>query len=216
VLFNTNVDFIGADSSNALSTYLVLPNDYLELFGGGALYSIVYARTVSYNGVNYPALQLNQSASIPQSANGTGSTNWRIIRQPRRVPGEDILTLPQDVVVDIGQIGTTGLNYSQNVPSRGTVTVGTTTVPNYEILFSPSGDVIGQSASTGKILLWVRDATVPSPSQGDTPPMQGNPTLVGIQVRGGFLGTYPVVPNTNAASYPTQFYTDALRGRSGF
>ncbi len=211
VLFN-GVDFVGSGNLTDPTTWVVRAGDYLELFGGGGPF-LVLAVTPPSGTTTYTTVTLSPrfigdtGVSVPPSASGTGSTNWRIIRQPRRVPGEDVLTLPQDVVVDLGPIGTTGSTWSQNVPS------------NNQILFSPSGDVIGQSASSGKILLWVRDVNVPSPAQGD-PNMQGNPTLVAISVRGGFLGTYPVLPDvavgTQYYGYPTQFYFAALQGRSGF
>jgi type II secretory pathway pseudopilin PulG len=194
--FSRGVDFIGADASNPLVTV----GDYFEPFGGTP-YSIA--------GATANTLTLNQQIAIV-----TPTTDWRILRQPRRVVGEDVLTLPRDVVVDLTTIPGTNTTWSQNVPSRGAVP--NTTIPIYEILFSPSGAVIGQAASAGKILLWVRDATVPSPSQADSPTIQGNPSLVSIQVRTGFIGSYPVVPNTASASYPSQFYTAALQGRSGF
>jgi prepilin-type N-terminal cleavage/methylation domain-containing protein len=223
VLFTNNPDFIGGDASNPL----VQLGDYLELLGGGTLYQILQVTTAvnPADGKTYVALQLNPAfpgATVPGapgtvssgSTTSPGTTNWRIIRQPRRVPGEDLLTLPQDIFVDLSIMPPPSppppiwtQRWSQNVPSRGV---------NVEIMFSPSGGVIAQTAQTGKILLWVRDATVPSPSQGDSPPLQGNPTLVSIQVRSGFIGTYPVVPNTDPTQYPGQFYTDALRGRSGF
>jgi prepilin-type N-terminal cleavage/methylation domain-containing protein len=204
LLFNppapNNPDFVGGDPSNPL----VQPGDYLELFGGGGLFQVASTGTLPVPG--------------PPAATYTTLTfNPRIIRQPRRVPGEDVLRLPQDIVVDLSPIpNATTVTWSQNIPWRGTVPVGTAQIRNYEIMFSPSGDVIGQAASSGKILLWVRDSTVNPPSQGDSPPMQGNPTLVALQVRGGFLGTYPVLPNTDPNQYPAQFYTTARQGRSGF
>ncbi len=220
VLFTGNPDFIGPDSTNPL----VQAGDYLELSGGGTLYAITGVTTSVYsaNKQSYVALNLSSSFTGPTLNTNTasfGTTTWRIIRQPRRLAGEDFLTLPQDIVVDLStmppsqppQVPPQVYTWSQNVPQR---TVGGTTY--YEILFSPTGDVIGQTANSGKVLLWVRDTTVPSPSQGDNPTMQGNPTLVAVQVRGGFLGTYPVLPNTDATQYPQQFYTAALYGRSGF
>jgi prepilin-type N-terminal cleavage/methylation domain-containing protein len=212
VLFPPNTDFVGGDPNNPL----VQAGDYLELFGGGALYQIAGV-TTAVNPVDtktYVALQL--SANYTGATVPTATTNWRIIRQPRPVVGEDVLTLPQDVVVDISNMpppagSTTTTTWSQNVPTR---TTGGVTY--YEILFSPAGGVMGQVASSGKIVLWMRDVNVPSPVQGDAPSMQGNPTLVSVQVRTGFIGSYPVVPNTVTTQYPAQFYTAALQGRSGF
>lgn len=223
VLFTNNPDFVGGDAANPL----VQAGDYLELFGGGTLYQIASVQPSVLNPADnktYVALQLNTNPTTLPGAiipGPNGTTSWRIIRQPRRLPGEDVLTLPQDIVVDLSVMPLPVAPAQVPVPITSWATPRSQNVParagSYEILFSPSGGVIGQTAQTGKILLWVRDATVPSPTEGDTPQsMQGNPTLVSIQVRGGFLGTYPVVPNTDAASYPGQFYTDALRGRSGF
>jgi prepilin-type N-terminal cleavage/methylation domain-containing protein len=216
VLFNNNPDFTGGDASNPL----VQAGDYLELFGGGAPYQITGTTIVPFGTPPQNFAALNLSNQFPGVSIPNLTANWRIIRQPRRVAGEDVLTLPQDVVVDLSVMpipqspapvpnptASWAQPWSQNVPARA---------GSFEILFSPSGAVIGQTASSGKVLLWVRDATVPSPSQADAPTIQGNPSLVSIQVRTGFIGSYPVVPNTASALYPSQFYTAALQGRSGF
>jgi hypothetical protein len=223
LLFTGNPDFTGGDAGNPL----VQPGDYVELFGGGGLLQVGWTGTVTlpgppaqtYTTLTYnPRYTADLGISVPSP-----TTSWRIFRQPRRVPGEDFLTLPQGVVVDLSamppfqppQGPAQTYTRSLNVPRRD-VTTPTNPTVYYEILFSPAGDVIGQVVSGGKILLWVRDATVPSPVQGDNPPMQGNPALVAISVRGGFLGTYPVLPNTDPTQYPNQFYTAARQGRSGF
>jgi prepilin-type N-terminal cleavage/methylation domain-containing protein len=229
VLFGGNPDFVGADPNNPT----VQPGDYFELYGGGTLYQIA---STSITPVGAPPnvtnlATLNLSTAYPGVSLPTPTTNWRIFRQPRRVVGEDVLTLPQDVVVDLSVLPVpvppapvpppnTPWNQqrSQNVPTRSVMLPGPPPVTNtyYEILFAPSGDVVGQAASSGKVLLWARDATVPSPVEGDSPSIQGNPTLVSIQVRTGFIGSYPVLPNTDAKTYPAQFYAAALQGRSGF
>jgi prepilin-type N-terminal cleavage/methylation domain-containing protein len=205
VIFTGGVDFVGADTANPLN-YLVQPGDYLELYGGGGVHLIASATT------NTITLATDQ-VSIPSTlvnGNLSGTANYRIIRQPRRVAGEDVLTLPQDVIVNFAALNpqpasnpTPPATYSLNVPT------------NFLVLFSPSGGVLpqpGQSAS-GKILLWVQDVNVPNPTP-TSPAVQGNPSLVSIQVRTGFIGSYPVLNIGN--TYPDDMYQAALQGRSGF
>jgi prepilin-type N-terminal cleavage/methylation domain-containing protein len=222
VYFSLGVDFIGSDPANPL----VQVGDYLELFGGGSPHLIKQVTPAAgttptyltlYDTVSIPAAP---GVSVPGAPNPPpwGTSSYRIIRQPRRVVGEDILTLPQDVVVNFGKLNPpspTNPNaiYSVNVPSLTLAGIGTNPI----ILFSPTGSVLplpGQSAVSGKIMLWVQDATVTNPSFGN--PVQGNPTLVTVQVSSGGLGSYPVLNVNSATTYPDDMYQAALQGRSGF
>ena len=150
----------------------VLAGDYLELNGGGLVHQITSVNTTA----TPPSLTL----ALPIS--GAATPNYRIIRQPQQLLGMPTLQLPSDVAVDI----TSG--YSVAVPSNPT------NANNYDIIFSPSGAVIGRGTTGNQIILWVRDITQ---SQ-----MQGSPMVVGINVRSGLITIGPVVttPGGNPCS----------------
>ena len=73
------------------------------------------------------------------------------------------------------------------MPLRVVPTGPQTSSAYLEILFSPAGGVTVQGTGSGNILLWVRD------SQAVLPDL-GSPFIVGIQIRTGFIGNYPVNP----------------------
>src|SRR5262249_37287107 len=99
------------------------------------------------------------------------TTNWRVVRAPRPVPGEEPLELSGDIIID--------LMLSRNVPTR-------TAAGTSEILFAPSGSVIGRGTQgNDKIILYVRDSS-------RTRPDHGEPVLIAIQVGTGFIGGYSV------------------------
>jgi hypothetical protein len=203
------VDFIGSAAPGQTDQYEVQPGDFLELFGGGNVHRIL-------NVPSSTTLVVQADPTIPASPPNpqpTPTPAYRILRQPRPALNEDILTLPQDMIIDMGTVqivsgapvwGTcTGVSpttpspptlptppRSVNVPLRG----------NYlEILFSPAGGVTGQGTGSGNILLWVRD------SQAVLPDL-GSPFIVGIQIRTGFIGDYPVIP--------TDYYAATREARS--
>jgi hypothetical protein len=181
----TGVDFIGAASTpGQLDVGLVQVGDYLEVNGGGGVYQINNVLLNNPLTPLAPTLMINFSGS---TALPTPIYNFRILRQPRRLLGEDVLQMPPDVVIDpVSPAGG-----SLNIPSR--LPTGSST-PFLEILFSPAGGVIGQGTGTDKICLWVRDSTL-------TPNTNGGPAIIAIQVRTGFIATHPVGPATNYYQY---------------
>jgi hypothetical protein len=157
-LYNGN----GAGSSSA--DWLVQKGDYIEFFGGGVVYQIQ----------DIPALDtltLRPTVTLPFNPNGT--TQYRIIRQPRTLQGEQPLLMPQDVKVD-------GL---QSLPDFSASTT-------FDILFSPSGEVIGSNAGTDKVIFWVRDVTQDLATPGEQ-------TLIVVYVRTGFIAAHPVSQDIN-------------------
>jgi prepilin-type N-terminal cleavage/methylation domain-containing protein len=162
--FSSDVDFTGGLSNQV--DWPVQPGDFLEINGGGFLYQIT--------GVNPPAPAPPNSLTVSRLASvGQSTSVWRIIRQPRRVPGEDSLTLNGNAVIDLAN--------SPNVPQRNAS--GQT---YYEILFAPNGGVVGRGTkNSNSIILWVRDSTQALPTDNE-------PVLISIQVRTGFIGTYQV------------------------
>jgi prepilin-type N-terminal cleavage/methylation domain-containing protein len=161
-------DFTGGQQ--AQTDYPVQPGDYLELKGGGFVHQIT--------AVGPTSLVLN---SPGPTIDFPGTDQYRILRQPRRLAGEESLFLPQDVVIDFSIDPNTNLPRSRNVPVR---TINNQTF--YEVLFSPAGGVVGKGTSSNdKIILWVRDATQDSPTDGE-------PALVTIHIRTGMIAIHPV------------------------
>src|SRR5579875_2803731 len=168
----SNVDFSlgGVPYPNQ---WLVQPGDYLEINGGGVYYiqSVTGPTTLQLGSSPYD-LALNITSP---------TTNYRIIRQPRILIGEEPLTLPNNYAANFG-----------NIP--GTTSPGCNVLPgpsgNYEILFSPMGAVIGSNAGNPTIVISVWDTTmeVPDPNRVG---------IVGIQSRSGFIGAYSVSLSSN-------------------
>ena len=161
---------------------LVLSGDYLEFDGGGPVYPI--ASVSSSTVVTLPPSLLPASASYV-------NVPFRIIRQPRVVLGEEPLLLPGNTLIDTSQ--------SPNLPPVRTVYDTGSAVTCYEILFGPSGAVVGPAASHDMIFLWLF-------TQNNTAP----PVLVTIRTRTGLIGVNPV----NQSPGATDAYSFARDGRA--
>jgi prepilin-type N-terminal cleavage/methylation domain-containing protein len=172
-------NFYGGFGGKNVLDHPVQDGDYLEINGGGLLYQIVQVGVTQPDGtvVSNNLLKLSRPAIDVEFNHQT--TRYRIIRQPRRITGEDSLTLTGNVAIDYGM--------SRNLPPRQVnVAFGKPPQVVYEILFAPNGGVIGRgTVASDKIILWVRDSTKPNPTDND-------PVLVSVQVRTGFIGTYEV------------------------
>jgi prepilin-type N-terminal cleavage/methylation domain-containing protein len=185
----TGVDFVGAGTAAGAADALVQAGDYLELLGGGPVHLIT--------GVSVVGATTSVTLQNPNPYPGfpsTGTTTWRILRQPRLLQGEDVKQLPADYVIDLGL----SLNAATKViayPS-GPITA-------VDVLFSTAGSLLGQGTA-GKIVLYVRDGTATS-----TP---GPPGLVAVNSRSGYIGAYDVNDPTNPAADHYLFTED---GRSG-
>jgi prepilin-type N-terminal cleavage/methylation domain-containing protein len=131
------------------------------------------------HGANAP-VQSDPPLVIPQSG-----APYRIIRQPR-VTGEDPLTLPVNVAVDLAR---TGMPTTPAYPSPATTYDPPVDASgNISILFAPSGAVIGSGAANDKIIFWVRDISQPSP-------LDNFPVLVCVYTRSGTIAAQPVNPD---------------------
>jgi prepilin-type N-terminal cleavage/methylation domain-containing protein len=214
----TTVGFILPKDTNSPSGYLefgqyasnnqpcdalpVAPGDFLEVYGTGVVHRIAgIAKAPNYppTPTTYPQnlnwlLQLDLGSAFPPTPSITPSTtspvNYRIIAQPRPIPGEQTRQLPDNVLIDFQQHplnNPANTSLSRNVPKNGN---------NYEIIFSPSGAVIGQGTAGGQIALWVRGATKAFPAdftQFDPNDIRaGNATLISVQMRSGFIAAQPV------------------------
>jgi prepilin-type N-terminal cleavage/methylation domain-containing protein len=164
----TGVDFTGGFGDPTLAP--VQAGDYLEIKGGGSVYQITQV----------PSPTSLTLFSTP-AAVSTPTWQYRIIRQARILAGEDELQMPQNVAIDLKL-------------SRAGSQVNVFSGQPIDILFSPSGTVIGQVAAYDKLALWVKDTTL-----ADT---EGEPTLIAVFSRTGLLASYPVDLNsTNPYSY---------------
>jgi hypothetical protein len=174
------VDFTGGfPSTGGGVLYAVQQDDYLEIKGGGLVHRIV--------GVAPTTLTL---ASAPPNPINQATGDYRILRKPRLLTGETPMVLPQDIMIDLRPD-------NPIVPDPGTTPGG-----NLNIMFSPTGGVIGQGTGASRVVLYVRDVSRDSPLDGD-------PTLVTIYSRTGFIGAHPV-----NATDPANAYLFTRDGRS--
>jgi hypothetical protein len=151
------------------------------------------------------------SGLIANNSGGVPLTNYRIIPQPRLISGEGAINLPEGVGIDFTQVTNFGTNNAKGYTGRlssppmktvtfpagvipGTTTPTTVTVA--EILFSPSGSVIGEQTGATMNYLWVRRVKDGADQVivNQTNPLAGRATLVTVQTRTGFIATTPVTP----------------------
>jgi hypothetical protein len=160
------------------STNSVQPGDYLLLHGGEG----IPTRIMNVRPTSLVVLDPPLQPVVPGS--------YRILRQPRPLAGEQPLQLPQDVVIDLSP-NPAYMNQpkSLNTPLNG------------QILFSPSGRVVGQGTGNAPIALWLRDVTRDDPNQ------PGEQILMVIYPVTGQIAAHSVAQGTD----PYQFMKD---GRS--
>jgi prepilin-type N-terminal cleavage/methylation domain-containing protein len=177
---SSTVNFMGVDftgggtlSGNQVLQGLVQPGDYLQVdtaVGGPPVHLVT---GVSFNAGTYTLTLASATLNVPPPA----TPSYRFFRQPRPLVGEEVKQLPGNVAVNIAQ--------SLNVP--------TNTTGSYEIVFGPTGAVVGYGTTGGKIVLYLQDyATDATP---------GPPTLIAVQTRTGFIGAFPVAPGANPYAY---------------
>jgi prepilin-type N-terminal cleavage/methylation domain-containing protein len=157
-----NVDLTGGFAPD-LTRYPVQPGDYIELRGTGLVHRI------DPDPKNTPVQpnELKLLSPLPVEIT-TWTPQYRIIRAPR-VQGEEPETMPVNVAIDLA--------VSRNLPPANSD-------GNIDILFSPAGAVLGP-VGTDKIILWIRDYTLPTPFEGE-------PTLIAVYTRSGLIAAYPV------------------------
>lgn len=175
---SSGVDFTNGANTGQYDQYLVQPGDYFELYGGGNIHLIL---DVALNTTTNPPTSTITLAS-PATAAVSATANYRIRRQPRPILGEETLSMPQGMVVDIN-------NLSRNVSRRSIGGPNTPPVAVYqEVLFAPTGAVIGLGTGGGQVYLWVMDG------DPDTNPQQNGLAIVAIQARAGFISAHPIAP----------------------
>jgi prepilin-type N-terminal cleavage/methylation domain-containing protein len=146
----------------------VQPGDWLELRGGGLIRRIT---SIDPGGTQATLDQLAPTSPVLYRVAPT--KNYRIIRAPR-VTADDPVQLPDSVAIDLTVVG------DPKKKSEYTPQV----TQHFDILFAPSGEVIGPAARFDKIILWVRDTSL-----GVT---EGGPTLICIYTRSGAIAAHPV------------------------
>jgi prepilin-type N-terminal cleavage/methylation domain-containing protein len=166
---------------------LVQPGDYLEINGAGVYYiGAVTANTLSLGPINPTPPPLTIPTVYDSTLNiTTPTTNYRILRQPRILIGEEPLALPD--------------NYAANfnpIPGSGSLLPGTNVLAGpsgyREILFAPSGAVIGTNAGTPILCISVWDVPQQQELLSKGMPDPNLVGIVGIQSRSGFIGAYSV------------------------
>ena len=158
---NGTVDLTNGDTNPLY--WSVQPGDYLEVMGTGLMHQIQ-----SISGTSF-------TITPPRPYALAATMNYRIIRAPRPV-GEETLKLPEGTVIDLA--------------TNSVVNPLPQVDPGYvDILFSPSGQVISRNVTTANIHLWVR-APINDPVQASDP-FAGDPTIVSIFVRTGYVGAFP-------------------------
>ncbi len=191
----------------------VLPGDFIEIYGGGPVHQIVAVNSPKQATIPFESLTVfgtNLQPPFPATPSPLPPTpsvvgpvtytsaapNYRIIRQPRLLSGEAPITLPTRTGLDfsVQTIGGTATALTNLLPTQIAPAPGWITAPELppapaslycDILFTPSGAVTGQGASTGQLYLWVRDLSV----DNSTNIVNGWPVIVAVQMTTGFISS---------------------------
>jgi prepilin-type N-terminal cleavage/methylation domain-containing protein len=156
------------------SLWPVQPGDFLQI-ETRAVYRIEQV-TAPAGGQPGTILIARDRPPLNPALSGPTNQYW-IQRAPRPVSGEDIIDLPEDIVID--------LTLSEMTLESGYL----------DILFSPSGRILGNAGASGRIVLWVRDATA-------DPATSTEQSLVVINTRTGLIASVPVdVGGANPKSF---------------
>jgi prepilin-type N-terminal cleavage/methylation domain-containing protein len=171
----SGVDLFGSATPGDTANYNVQPGDWIRF--------ITPPPNTSQN-VEIVGIASGNSVQVRNPPGTTRTVNlFSIIRQTRPIAGEDVVELPLNVVVNLGQI---------NALAGGTYQVPTHPVGTqifYEIVFGPSGEVFNRSTST-PIVLWVHDETQPANEPNTA-------RLIGVYPRTGLVGAHEVNPGPN-------------------
>lgn len=191
----TGLDFFGGYGPTAKDLWPVQVGDYLEIKGGGLVHRI---NTLVPNGFVCNTLQL---ASVPLNP-VTATADYRIIRAPRVLTGEATLQLPKDIAIDVSWVTNDPTNQRSVYlapASQQLSNIDQNNVPQpIDILFAPSGEVIGAGAAKFAIVLWVRDVSqdpfvlLPNGSGPDYDKPAVDPTLIAVYAKTGFIAAHPV------------------------
>jgi prepilin-type N-terminal cleavage/methylation domain-containing protein len=183
----TGVDFTGGFGRDTTELWPVQPGDYLELQGGGVVHRI--DRISSGNRLQLARTSPGPAIRLPIPA----TSEYRIIRAPRPMPGMPLLLLPKGVVIDLA------MPYAPYGPQQ----------PPVDVLFTPAGPLAGRGTVADKVVLWLRED---SRAPGGVVPQ----VLVTVYAATGFIVAHPVDVTPDPADqrrylHPYRFIED---GRS--
>jgi prepilin-type N-terminal cleavage/methylation domain-containing protein len=157
--------FFPADISDGLgsdpSIWPIQVGDYIQIQSGANP-----RRIVGY-GFNQNGQPIQVTTASANTVVPFPTTDFRIIRGARPVPGEEIILLPDDVIID---------------PVRSQPPLPAAPV---DILFNPNGNVVANGVLPGKIILWVRDVNV-------NPATAREQSLIVVYTRSGYTASYQV------------------------
>jgi prepilin-type N-terminal cleavage/methylation domain-containing protein len=180
----TTADLYGGFGAGNSALWPVQPGDYLLILNSGLVHQISSIPNKN---------TLNLASNLPFTLSATA--NYKILRSPR-VSGEEKLSLPQYVGINIA----TNATYA-NATYGNNLTRSAADNNVIDILFAPSGNIIGDQAGTDKVILWVCDYSL----AGNADPLQnapwgGEPSLITVFTRSGLVAPVPVDPN--GINYP--------------
>lgn len=142
---------------------------------------------------NYP--------DYPNLAQSKPTAQYRIIRTPMPIQGEEPIQLADATAIDFNTNSTFG-----NPIDASKVTGG---VYQVDILFSPTGAVTNWRLGTDKIILWVRDTSQPgSGPAGLAQPWDVEPHLITVFTRTGLIASYPIDRTPISAATAQQLKLD--------
>ena len=197
-----NVDFSMGGVPNP-AQWLVQTGDYLEVRDGGVY--LIAGVVPPAPGQPATILKLAGTAYDNALVVAQPTTNYRILRQPRLLEGEPPLQLPGNFAVDTTPIPDAIIpNNSKNIPPIPWSNVRAGSSGSLEILFSPSGSVIGANAVNGKVLITVYDQTMNQPDINRY-------GIIAVQSRTGFIGAYSVAPGAGTMGYDPFLFAEEGR-----
>jgi prepilin-type N-terminal cleavage/methylation domain-containing protein len=215
----TGFSFGDNPSTTAIGGGAVLPGDAIQFNGGGQMARVesslavlsalgvtksVYHPSQTVAALNRTVLVLDRKLDHPVQLPNvlTPTVNYRIMRQPRPVPGEEPIKLPRNVFVIAADFR--DALYPGGVQRRHS---DPPFFANGDILFDPSGRVVATSLEN--MFLWVSDVGGVEINPATNEPFDTNWAIVGIRTRTGAVSVYPV----DISNVPNSYYNSARSGR---
>lgn len=200
-------------STGTIANPIINDNDIVEF--GGARYSVIYKPIKPPNSLPGSILVLHRMRDefrlSKAQVDNAPLTSYRITRLPQPIAGEPELTLPKNIAVDI-----LFTNLGANISNTRSLPAPDINAPPstlaYEIIFGPSGEVTGQLASVGRIVLWLRDTTLNDPGPGKLP--DGENRLLVIHSRTGQVTAHAVNATPDANGFLADAYQFVRDGKS--
>ncbi len=190
----TGIDFTGGFNNPLV--YPVQIGDHVEIKGGGMVHRIK-SPPLTLPG-QYTQVEVEPILPPPHYVHPT--EDYRIIRQPRVLIGETPMLLAQDIIIDTNS----NLVHGNALPSIPGAPI--------DIMFAPSGSLVNAPGISSFVALWVRDVTA-DPYLG-LPHFGGDPIIVCVHKRAGFIAAHPVDKTDYGPPVPYQPYKFANDGKS--